>query len=420
MSYIKVEKTESLNGEVNIQGAKNGVLPIIAATVMVDDIVSIYNCPDISDVRQIITLLEKLGMTVCFFDNKLYIDGTKARNVSLNRDEMSKTRGGIMLLGALVSRFSEACVAYPGGCNIGKRPVDIHLDGMSKMNVAVSDDNEVIEAYTDNVMGSEFTLKFPSVGATENLMMLAVKAKGITRIHNVAREPEIIDLQDFLNTLGADIKGAGTDCITIKGVDKLHGGHYKVMGDRIVAATYLTAVAAVGGRVRLNNIRGEFLREELNCLRKMGCYVKCRKNYIILSRDAKRKLRPLMSAETAPYPGLSTDAGAFFIVALMVADGISVLKENIFEARYRVVDELAKLGALATVIKGKNVIICGSEELEGTGVYATDLRGGAALVVAGLLAKGTTHIYNTEYIHRGYENIVNDLKGLGANITEEM
>lgn len=420
MTYYKVEKTDKLEGEIRIQGAKNSVLPMIAASVMVEDIVSIYNCPDISDVHDIIELLKKLGMTACYFDNMLYIDGTNAENVPLLREEMSKTRGGIMLLGAMISRFGEASVAHPGGCKIGKRPVDIHIDGISKLNVVISDDEEVIEAYTDELLANEITLKFPSVGATENLMMLAVKAKGITKLRNVAREPEIIDLQDFLNCLGANVRGAGTDCITIKGVERLHGGHYKVMGDRMVAATYMAATAAVSGRVKLYNVKGEFLREEINNLRKMGCYVKCKKNYIYISRDVKRKLRPLPGLETGPYPQFSTDAGAAFVTALMMADGISVLKENIFESRYKVVGELQKLNALTAVIKGRIVVVCGCDELEGTELFAEDLRGGAALVIAGLLASGTTKVYNVEYICRGYENIVRDLKGLGANITEEM
>ena len=419
MSYYKIKKTDKLEGEINIQGSKNSVLPIIAASVMVEDIVSIYNCPDISDVHDIIRLLEKLGMTVCFFDNMLYIDGTNVKNIPLQREEMSKTRGGIMLLGALVGRFGEASVAHPGGCNIGKRPVDIHLDGMSRLNIAVSDDNEVIEAYTDKLIADEITLKFPSVGATENLMMMAVKAKGVTKLYNVAREPEIIDFQDFLNCLGANVKGAGTECITISGVEKLHGCHYRVMGDRMVAATYMAATAAVGGSVKLKNIKGEYLREEINNLRKMGCYVKFRKNYVYISKDKKRKLRSLMHLETGPYPAFSTDAGTSFVAALLTADGISILKENIFERRYKVVEELVKLGASATVIKGRIVVVCGDEELEGTDVYVSDLRGGAALVIAGLVSNGTTKVHNIEYIQRGYENIVRDLKYLGAKISEE-
>ncbi len=420
MSYYKVEKTDKLEGEVNVQGSKNSVLPIIAASVMVDDVVSIYNCPDISDVHEIIRLLEKLGMTVCFFDNMLYIDGRNVKNVPLEREEMSKTRGGIMLLGALVSRFGEASVAHPGGCNIGRRPVDIHLEGMSKMNIAVSDDNEIVEAYTDRLVANDITLKFPSVGATENLMMMASKAEGITKLYNVAKEPEIVEFQDFLNCIGANVKGAGTDCITIHGVKKLHGCHYKIMGDRMVAATYLAAVAAVGGKVRLKNIKGEYLREEINNLRKMGCYVKTKKNYVYISRDKKRKLRALMQLETGPYPEFSTDAGTSFVAALLTAEGISILKENIFECRYKVVEELVKLGASATVVKGRIVVICGDEQLEGNDVYVSDLRGGAALVIAGLVANGTTRVHNIEYIQRGYENIVRDLQCLGARITEEM
>lgn len=420
MKYYKVEKTDKLQGEIDIQGSKNSVLPIIAATVMVEDIVTIHNCPDISDVHDIIEILKSLGMTVCFFDNMLYIDGTDAKNVPLRKEEMSKTRGGIMLLGALISRFKEAQVAYPGGCNIGKRPVDIHLEGMSKLNVAISEQAEMIEAYTDKIIGGELTLKFPSVGATENLMMLAVLAEGVTKLRNVAREPEIVDLQDFLNKLGADIKGAGTDCITIKGVKKLHGGRYKVIGDRMVAATYMAATAAVGGKVKINNIKGEYLREEINNLRKMGCYVKCRKNYIYIAREEKRKLRPLLGLETGPFPGFATDAGTMFIAALLKADGISVLRENIFEDRYKVVEELIKMGAAATVMKGRIVVVNGEESIVGTKVYAKDLRGGAALIIAALQAEGTTEIYNVDYICRGYENIVRDLSCLGARITEEM
>lgn len=420
MKYYKVGKTEKLEGEIKIQGSKNSVLPIIAASVMVDDIVTIYNCPDISDVRDMIELLEVMGITTCFFDNTLYIDGTKVSNVELEREQMCKTRGGILFLGALLSRFNEAKVAYPGGCDIGKRPIDIHLEGMSLMNVTIADEDEIIEAYTEELIGDEIILRYPSVGATENLMMLAVKARGITKLRNVAKEPEIIDLQDFLNARGANITGAGTDCITIHGVDELYGGSYRVIGDRMVAATYMAATAAIGGKVKLHNINGNYLKSEINCLRKMGCYVKYNKKNIFIARDKKRKLRALPYIEMTPYPGIATDAGTMLVVAMLCGDGISVLEDTVFEERYKVVDELQSLGAIATVLKGRIVVVYGNEKLKGCEVAARDLRGGAALIIAGLIAEGNTYVFGSEYICRGYEDIARDLSCLGADITEEI
>ena len=419
MKYYRVGKTENLVGEISVQGSKNSVLPIIAATVTIKDIVTIKNCPNISDVWDMLKLLEKLNVQTCFMDNTLYIDATNAENVPLNQEEMSKTRGGILLLGALVSRFGQAQIAYPGGCVIGSRPIDIHLEGMESMNVAISADLACIEAYTERVKGTDIILRYPSVGATENLMILATMAKGVTVLQNVAREPEVVELQDFLNKAGANITGAGTDCIIIKGVKSLHKCRCSIIGDRMVAATYMAATAAVGGKVRLDNVSGGYLRSEIACFRRMGCYVKVKKNSIYIARDVKRKLRALPLVELEPYPGVATDAGTVLAVALLQADGISVLKDKVFENRYKVAIELQKLGAVATVIKGRVVVICGNEDLAGSKVVASDLRGGAALVIAGLLAEGSTEISGVEYICRGYEDIVRDLRLLGADITEE-
>ncbi|MBP3339148.1 MAG: UDP-N-acetylglucosamine 1-carboxyvinyltransferase [Lachnospiraceae bacterium] len=420
MSYYKVEKTDRLEGEIKIQGAKNSALPIIIGSILAGDIVSLYNCPDISDVRDLLDLLEKLGATICFFDNMLYIDGTNIKNMPLTREEMSKTRGSILFLGALTARFGQANLSYPGGCNIGKRPIDIHFDGMSALNIYIYDEeDDMIGAYTEEIIASDVNLKFPSVGATENVMLLATKAKGITRIFNAAKEPEIVDLQDFLNKMGAKIKGAGTDCITIEGVEELHGCSYKIMGDRMVAATYMAATAAIGGRVKLNNIKGEYLREEINVLRKMGCYVKYKKKYIIVSREKKSKLRPMIFIESGPYPAFATDAGTCFVAALLMTKGLSVFRETVFENRYTVAEEFEKMGAIIAVAKGKLVVIDGVDKLVGCQVDAKDLRGGAGLVIAGLMAEGTTIINKVQYIKRGYENIVSDLRRLGAKITEE-
>ncbi len=420
MKCYKVGKTKSLEGNIKIQGAKNSVLPIIAASAMIDDIVTIHNCPDISDVRDMTELLNTLGITTCFYENTLYIDGTKAVNVKLEKEVMSKTRGAILLLGALLARFNEAGVAYPGGCDIGMRPIDIHLEGMTLMNVAVSDEDGNVEAYTEELIGNEIILRYPSVGATENLMMVATLAKGTTKLRNVAKEPEIIDLQDFLNKMGANITGAGTDTITIKGVEGLQGRSYSVIGDRMVAATYMIATAAVSGRVRLENVNGNYLKSEINCLRKMGCYVKHNKKGILISRDKKRPLRAMPAIELTPYPGIATDAGTMLLVAMLCADGVSVMEDKVFENRYRMVEELCNMGAAAAVLKGRIVALCGGESLKGCEVMANDLRGGAALVVAGMLAEGHTYVYGTEYICRGYEDIVRDFKSLGADITEEI
>lgn len=419
MNYFKIEKTEKLSGEIDIQGSKNSVLPIMAASIMADDVVAIYNCPEISDVYNMIEILKKLNCTVSFLNNVLYIDSTYLKNVHLDSSIMSKTRGAVVFLGALISRFGEASISFPGGCNIGNRPIDIHIEGISKLNVAVSDD-KAVEAYTEKVKGNVVELRFPSVGATENIMMAAVKCEGVTYIRGAAREPEIIELQDFLNAMGADIRGAGTDCIVIKGVKHLHSAEYHVVGDRIVAVTYMAAVAAVGGKVKLKNIMGSYLREEIMVFRRMGCYVKCRRKEIIISRDGKRQLRAQSCLETNPFPALATDAGPLFLAALLKSDGISVLKENIFDNRFKVFKEFEKMGAYATVFGGKIAVVYGNDNIKGTEVEAEDLRGGAALIIAGLTADGITKVHNVSYIKRGYEDIIRDLKKLGALISEEM
>lgn len=417
MSLLEIQGIDSLYGEVNIQGSKNSVLPILAATILNKGISKIYGCPKISDVYHMIAILEYIGCKVWWEGSTIIVDSEKADNYNIPTEFVTKMRSSIVFLGSLVGRFNQAVITYPGGCLIGSRPIDMHIDSLKKMNISIREEESILYVNTDKIKGASITLKFPSVGATQNIMMSAVLAEGQTCIENASREPEIVELAEFLTAQGADIKGIGTKKLVIQGVRKLGNCEYRISGDRIVAGTYLAAVAAAGGYVTLTNINYRHLTNIIKRLRKAGCQIVTGEDYVIINKNSTAPLKSMKRLITRPYPGFPTDMQSQFMAMLLAAKGTSVVREEIFESRFKVIPELNKMGADIR-IKGNKAVIRGMAKLKGSRVDAYELRGGAALIIAGLLAEGTTILAGIEYIKRGYEDIVGDLNKLGAKITE--
>lgn len=415
MPKLVIEGNRCLCGEINLQGAKNSVLPILAAAILCEGESVIHNCPRLSDVDITIKILNYLGCKVKFEGSDLTID---ARNV--DRDEipgefMRKMRSSIIFLGALVSRLGSAKFSLPGGCELGPRPIDMHFSGMRQLGLVLKEKHGVIECNVGRgLMGCNIALSFPSVGATENLILAAVKAKGTTTITNAAREPEIQDLAKYLNSCGAKIRGAGEGTIYIDGVRKLTGAEHAVIPDRIVAITYMAAAAATSGELVLNNVNAGHLSSVIPIFEESGGIIDFpNKNSLIIR--APSRLISTKIIRTMPYPGFPTDAQAPIMAMLCTADGTSVIVENIFESRYKHVGELLRLGADISV-EGRTAVIEGVKRLSGAEVKAADLRGAAALVIAGLCAEGVTKISGLSHIDRGYDDIEGNLCKIGAYI----
>lgn len=418
MSSIKVIGGGKLKGEIKIQGSKNAALPIIAATVLNRGITVIRNCPRILDVFYMINVLKELGCTADWEGNTLTLDTTLVSSTKVSEGSVQKMRSSILFLGALLGRCREVSIAYPGGCSIGKRPIDYHLDSIKRMNVKqefLGEDKGVIHCYTDKIVGADIFLKFPSVGATQNIILTAVLSEGVTRIFNAAREPEVTELCNFLLEAGARICGKGTAFIEIEGVKRLHDTEFTLSPDRIVTGTYMAAIAAAGGDVVLRDIPVRQIGSVIRVMDKIGCKIKATEEYMEISCD-KRPL-PYEMLKTQPYPGFPTDMQSQLMTVLSLADGDSTIIEEIFESRYQNVAELKKMGAKIIIEEAeKKAIISGVSRLEGAVVKAHDLRAGAALVIAGLAAQGTTIIREATNIERGYEDICRDLSSLGANV----
>lgn len=414
MSEIIINGGKKLSGEINIQGAKNSVLPVLAATILCDGECVIHNCPTLSDVETSLKILTKLGCKCVKEDNTVTVKSTEMSNCEIPETLMREMRSSVVFLGGIIGRMGRAVISSPGGCELGPRPIDLHISSLKKLGVEIREEHGYL--YCDasrGLKGTEISLGFPSVGATENIILASAKAKGITVIHNAAREPEISDLADFLNSCGARIYGSGSDTIYIHGVERLHGTVHSIIPDRIVAATYMSAVAAVGGKIKLNHIMPSHMVAILSVFRESGCNIEvCGKT---LTASSNGKLLPISKIRSLVYPGFPTDAGPVIIAMLCLAKGTTVFLENIFENRFRYVDELRRLGAKIK-IEGKIAVIEGVKELSGAACKATDLRGGAALVVAGLAAHGTTKIGEIKHIERGYEDITGNLCALGADI----
>ncbi len=412
MSVFRIEGGYPLRGAVHIQGAKNSILPILAATLLVPGTCVIHNCPRLTDVDFTLSILRRLGCGVSWEGDTVTVDAAAPTGWDVPDSLMREMRSSVVFLGPILGRMGRAELSYPGGCELGPRPIDLHLSALRTLGAEVWERGGRL-CCSGRLTGGEITLSLPSVGATENAMLSAVAAQGVTTITNAAREPEIGDLQSFLNAVGADVRGAGSSVIVIRGGRPLHGGEHTVIADRIVAATYLSAVAAAGGEGEVTGIDWRHLSTVTAVLSEAGC--KVRSGADAISIEAPRRLRGVRPVRTAPYPGFPTDAQAIVMAALCKAEGATVFAENMFESRYRHVDELSRMGADIRV-EGRVAVVYGVPRLFGAEVSATDLRGGAALAVAGVGAEGETVISGLHHIDRGYADLAGDLEALGARV----
>ncbi len=414
MPKLLICGTKKLEGEIQIHGAKNSTLPLMAASLICGGQCVLHNCPSLSDVDTTIRILRHLGCSVEREAGTVTIDPTTADHFDIPDHLMREMRSSIIFLGAIVSRTGKASLSFPGGCELGPRPIDLHLSSLRKMGVVIEEDHGCLNCTApEGMKGAVITLSFPSVGATENIIIAAANARGETVIHNAAREPEICDLADFLNSCGAKIRGAGGGTVFIEGVEKLSGCEHTVIPDRIAAATYLAAAAATGSTLTVSHIVPDHLEPVVPVLEESGCELAIGRQSIRIS--APERLHRVKSVRTMPYPGFPTDAQAPVMAMVTKADGTSMFVENIFESRYKHVGELLRLGANIKV-EGRVAVVDGVERLSGASVEATDLRGGAALVVAALAAQGVTEITGLHHLDRGYENIEKNLAMLGADI----
>lgn len=412
--YI-IEGGHKLEGVVNISGSKNAALPIIAATILNGGISVIENCPNIHDVQMMFTILEELGANVEKSGEKIIVDTTNINKMEISANLMREMRSSVIIAGALIGRFKKCTFTYPGGCEIGARPINMHIDGFKQLGVKVDEEYGYISCQAENLKATDITLDFPSVGATENIMLASCLADGNTYIRNVAREPEIKDLQDFLNKMGANIKGAGSNTIVVSGVKKLHDVEHKVISDRIEAGTYLCIAAATRGNLELINVNSEHIFAIIHKLKRMG--IKIRNTTNSINIETTERILPT-TIKTNPYPGFPTDMQSQIAALLTTVKGTSIIVENIFENRFKYANELIRMGANIN-IEGKTAIIQGVPKLYGTEVETKDLRGGAALVLAGLMADGITTINGINYLERGYENLVEKLSIIGAKIKKQ-
>ena len=414
MDIIRITGSKKLEGEVQLQGSKNSALPILAACVSVNGISVIHNCPSLTDVDAAVKILEYLGCRVTRRESALVIDSGDVKRSDIPQHLMHEMRSSIVFLAPLLSRFGSACVSTPGGCEIGLRPIDLHLNAMRKMGAVIEEESGILSCSCPNgLSGAKIVLSFPSVGATENIMIAAATAKGTTVLVNAAREPEIRDLAVYLNSCGAKIKGAGEGTIVIEGVESLHGTEHSVIPDRIVASTFMAAAAATGGKVLIKGVVPSHITPVISAFEEAGCRVDSGASRLYIC--APKRLGRVQTIRTMPYPGFPTDSQAIVMAMLCTAEGTSMLIENIFENRFRHVQELRKLGAKIDV-EGSVAVVEGVESLKAAHVYAPDLRGGAALIVAGLAAQGVTEIENVRLIDRGWQDIEKSLSALGADI----
>ena len=400
MREFRVAGGKRLSGEVYIHGAKNSVLPILAATILAPGVSVIHNCPRLSDVTASLAILEHLGCKTARTGDTVTVDAETLTRCDIPDELMREMRSSVIFLGAILARTGRAEMNLPGGCELGPRPIDLHLSAMRALGAEIDEGPGGLRCAAARLVGREITLNLPSVGATENIMLAACAAEGVTVILNAAREPEIVDLQNFLNDLGAKVRGAGSSIVTVEGKRPLHGGEHTVIGDRIAAATYLTAAAAAGGDVTARGMDYRHLSTVTSVFREAGCDVRSGKDWVRLIRtDPLKAVRPV---RTNPYPGFPTDAQAPVMAALATGRGTTMFVENMFESRYRHVDELRRMGADISV-EGRVAVVCGVPRLHGGAVRAADLRGGAALVVAALGAEGETVITGLHHLDRGYE-----------------
>ena len=412
MSAYLIEGGRPLEGSVEVHGAKNSVLPILAACLLSPGVCVVRNCPRLTDVEASLAILRHLGCRAERQGDAVVVDASAPTGFDVPDALMREMRSSVIFLGAILGRMGQAQMCAPGGCELGPRPIDLHLAAIRALGGSVEERGGSLFC-SGRLRGTDLVLSLPSVGATENAMLAAVCADGTTTITNAAREPEIVDLQNFLRALGARVRGAGSSVITVEGGVPLHGGNYRVMGDRIVAATYLAAAAAAGGSVEVTGVDWRTLSTVTAVLKEAGCQVRSGADRIFLQADGPLKgVRPV---RTAPYPGFPTDAQAPLMAALAGGTGCTVFVENIFESRYRHVDELARMGADIRV-EGRVAVVYGASRLHGAPLMASDLRGGAALVVAALGAEGESTLSGLHHVDRGYQSLDFDLQRLGAGI----
>ena len=416
MKHIIIRGGRRLEGVLPVQGAKNSVLPVLAATILHPGVTVLRGCPRLSDVEASIRILRHLGCRTDWQGEELVVDTSSMSRWDIPDHLMREMRSSVIFLGAILARLGRAEMSYPGGCELGPRPIDLHLAALRKLGAAVEEKGGRLCCTGAAMEGREIALSLPSVGATENAMLAACGARGETVIVNAAREPEIVDLQNFLRSMGCAVRGAGSSTVCVAGQKATRDSVHTVMPDRIVAATYLAAVAAAGGEVELTHVDYRHLSTVTAALHEAGCRVLGGDGRVFLRSDGN--LKAISPVRTAPYPGFPTDAQAILMAALLRSRGTTVFVENMFDNRYRHVDELCRMGADISV-EGRVAVVTGVPRLSGAAVRCTDLRGGAALLVAGLAAEGETAIEEVQHICRGYEDPVRDLAALGGEIRWE-
>ena len=416
MEYFEITGGTPLHGSITLQGSKNAALPLMAASILHPGRTTLHHVPAIRDVDVMIEILENIGCTVQKDNGKLIIDAAKAEHFEVAASLGERMRSTIILLGSMLGRAGRAKMPFPGGCIIGMRPIDIHITSLGKMGAIFEETDGMLCAVTDGLCGTRIHLRFPSVGATENVILAAVYARGRTRIENCAKEPEIAELCRFLREKGAKIEGEGTSCILVEGVSHLRDSTYTLMPDRIVAGTYLFAAAATRGEICLEGMRPSDMESVLDVLGRMGAVYENREDGFYL--DGRKAINPLPVVCTETYPGFPTDLQSQLLATLCVARGRSVIRECIFEERFRIAPWLNRMGADVTT-DGREAVIEGKAHLSGQMVKAQELRGGAALVIAALMAQGITRVYGSAFIERGYEDLAGDLRKLGAVISKK-
>ena len=412
MQKLAIQGGTPLRGEVRISGAKNAALPIMCASLLTADALQLSNVPDLHDVATMRKLLEQMGVAASMQGSEITLHGGQVNKPEAPYDMVKTMRASVLVLGPLVARFGEARVSLPGGCAIGSRPVDLHIKGLQAMGATISIEHGYIHAQARRLRGARIFFDIVSVTGTENLIMAAALADGVTVLENAAREPEVVDLAHCLRAMGAQIEGDGTDTITVTGVEKLHGAAHRIMPDRIESGTFLVAAAATGGSVTLRNTRADILETVLEKLTEAGAHIRCDGDSIHLEMGGRPKS---VNLRTAPYPAFPTDMQAQFMALNAVADGSAMVVETIFENRFMHVQELRRLGAQINV-EGNTALVRGVDHLDGATVMATDLRASACLVIAGLVAQGETVIDRIYHLDRGYAHIEAKLSQLGANI----
>ncbi|MCA1055088.1 UDP-N-acetylglucosamine 1-carboxyvinyltransferase [Rossellomorea aquimaris] len=415
MEKLKIAGGYPLEGTIKVSGAKNSAVALIPATILADSPVTIEGLPDISDVRTLQGLLEEIGGTVSFEDGEMRVDPSEMVSMPLPSGKVKKLRASYYLMGAMLGRFKKAVIGLPGGCHLGPRPIDQHIKGFEALGAEVTNEQGAIYLRADELKGARIYLDVVSVGATINIMLAAVRAKGRTIIENAAKEPEIIDVATLLSNMGAKIKGAGTDVIRIDGVEELHGCRHTIIPDRIEAGTFMILAAAAGKGVLIDNVIPLHMESVIAKLREMGVPVETNDDQIFIGKADKLKA---VDIKTLVYPGFPTDLQQPFTALLNRAEGSAVVTDTIYSARFKHIDELRRMNATIKV-EGRSAIVNGPVQLQGAKVKASDLRAGAALVIAGLMAEGITEVTGLEHIDRGYSDLVEKLEGLGATIWRE-